>query len=152
MWNDWFSDCVLLLQKKRGRVMKTLKKMLYSLVLSMMIVLVSPTILPLPGQITQVEAAVKISKKTVTLIKGQTATLKISGTKKKVKWASDKKSVAVVSQKGKVVAKKKGNSNHYGYGRQEKIYLYGCCSDSENEQVNAYFDQRRDRSSGAERD
>ena len=96
--------------KEKGSVMKTVKKILYSLVLTMMIVLVSPTVLPLPGQITQVEAAVKLSKKTVTLIKGQTTTLKISGTKKKVKWASDKKSVAVVSQKGKVVAKNKGTA------------------------------------------
>ena len=55
-------------------------------------------------------AAVKISKKSVTLIKGQTTVLKITGTKNKVAWSSNKKSVAVVSNKGKVTAKKKGSA------------------------------------------
>lgn len=90
--------------------MKSMKRILYSLVLSMMIVLVSPTILPLPGQITQVEAAVKLNKKSVTLIKGQSTTLKITGTKKKAKWSTNKKSVVTVSQNGKIVAKKKGTA------------------------------------------
>ena len=36
-------------------------------------------------------AAVKISKKNVTLIKGQTVNLKVTGTNKKVKWSSSKK-------------------------------------------------------------
>lgn len=55
-------------------------------------------------------AAVKINKKSLTLTKTQTATLKISGTKKKIKWSSSKKSVASVSSKGKVTAKKKGTA------------------------------------------
>ncbi len=55
-------------------------------------------------------AAVKISKKSVTLTKTQKTTLKISGTKKKVKWSSSKKSVASVSSKGVVTAKKKGTA------------------------------------------
>ncbi|HIR27934.1 MAG TPA: Ig domain-containing protein [Candidatus Choladousia intestinigallinarum] len=57
---------------------------------------------------TSAQAAVKLNKKAVTLIKSQSATLKISGTKKKAKWSSSKKSVATVTQTGKVTAKKKG--------------------------------------------
>lgn len=55
-------------------------------------------------------AAVKISAKNMTLIKGQSKTLKITGTKNKVKWSSSKKSVAAVTSKGKVTAKGKGTA------------------------------------------
>lgn len=55
-------------------------------------------------------AKVKISKKSVTLTVGSSLTLKITGTKKKVKWKSSKKSVATVSSKGKLKAKKAGKA------------------------------------------
>lgn len=55
-------------------------------------------------------AKVKISKKKTTIIKGKTMQLKIKGTKKKAKWSSSKKSVATVSKKGKVAAKKAGKA------------------------------------------
>lgn len=89
--------------------MKSMKRILYSLVLAMILAVVSPSLLPLPGVITQVEAAT-ISKKSVTLIKGQSTTLKVKGTKKKAKWTTSDKSIASVSQKGKVVAKKAGTA------------------------------------------
>lgn len=53
---------------------------------------------------------VKISNTRITLTVGQSKTLKVKGTKKKPKWSSSKKSVATVSKKGKVVAKKAGNA------------------------------------------
>ena len=59
---------------------------------------------------TQASTKVKINKKTITLIKGQTATLKIVGTKERIKWTSSKKSVATVSKRGKVKARKKGTA------------------------------------------
>lgn len=90
--------------------MKSIKKIYYSLILSMILALVSPTIIPFPWQIAQVEAAVKLNKSSVTLIKGQSVTLKITGSNKSIKWSSNKNSVATVSQKGKVVAKKKGTA------------------------------------------
>lgn len=55
-------------------------------------------------------AKVKLSKSKVYLVKGNTAALKVTGTSKKVKWSSSKKSVAKVSAKGKVTAKKKGTA------------------------------------------
>lgn len=57
-----------------------------------------------------VSAATKISKKKATLKVGQTLQLKVTGTKKKAKWTSSKKSVATVSPKGRVKAKKKGTA------------------------------------------
>lgn len=55
-------------------------------------------------------ATVKISKTKATLYTGDSTTLKISGTKKAVKWTSSKKSIATVSSKGKVTAKKEGST------------------------------------------
>lgn len=81
--------------------MKKIKKsMLYALLLLVVVMFIP----------TQASAAAKINKKSVTLIKGQTVTLKITGTKNKVSWSSNKKSVASVSEKGKVTAKKKGSA------------------------------------------
>lgn len=57
-----------------------------------------------------VNAATKISAKSITLIKGQKKALKITGSKSKVKWSSNKKSVAAVSSKGIVTAKKNGTA------------------------------------------
>ena len=56
------------------------------------------------------QAAVKLSKSSLSLLEGQSATLKLTGTKKKVKWKSDDKTVATVTSKGKVTAKAPGNA------------------------------------------
>ncbi len=55
--------------------------------------------------VTASAATVKISKKSVTIDAGSTATLKITGTSKTVKWSSSNKSVATVSSTGKYKAK-----------------------------------------------
>lgn len=76
----------------------------------LMLTLTIPSSMPGIGTVETVSAAVKISKKSATLTKGQTLTLKVSGTGKKVKWTSNKKSIASVSTKGKVTARKKGTA------------------------------------------
>lgn len=53
-------------------------------------------------------SAASISKKKVTICTGQTIQLKVNGVKRKARWTSSNKSVATVTQKGKVSAKKKG--------------------------------------------
>lgn len=58
----------------------------------------------------QTQAAVKINKKNASVNVGKTVQLKISGTKEKAKWSSNKNSVATVTQKGKVTGKKKGTA------------------------------------------
>ena len=52
---------------------------------------------------------VKLNKKSIALQVGKSATLKVKGTKKKVKWTSNNKSVATV-HKGKVKAKNIGQA------------------------------------------
>lgn len=55
-------------------------------------------------------ASMKINKKKLTLDAGGSYTLKIRKAKKKIKWKSSKKSVATVSSKGKVTARKAGSA------------------------------------------
>lgn len=85
--------------------MKTWKKNLAILFIVSMLVSALPT---------NVQAAskseIKLSKKSLTLYVGKTATLKLKGTKKTPKWSSSKKSVATVTKKGKIKAKKKGTT------------------------------------------
>lgn len=67
-------------------------------------------ILMVPG--TALQAKIKLSASSKTLTVGEKLTLKVKGTKKKVKvtWKSSKKSVATVSKKGVVKAKKAGTA------------------------------------------
>lgn len=51
-----------------------------------------------------------INKTFITLPKKNSYTLKIKGTKKKVKWISSKKKVVAVTKSGKVIAKKSGTA------------------------------------------
>ncbi len=55
-------------------------------------------------------ASPKLNRKSATLQVGDTLQLKLKNTRKKVRWTSDKKSVATVSSKGKVKAKKPGKA------------------------------------------
>jgi len=52
----------------------------------------------------------EISSEDITLEEGKTKTLKVNGTSSKVSWSSSKKSVATVSNKGVVKAKKAGKA------------------------------------------
>ena len=53
---------------------------------------------------------IKISKTSITIKENKSYKLKITGTDEKVKWSSKNKSIATVSQKGKVTGKKAGNT------------------------------------------
>ena len=67
----------------------------------------------------QTSAKVKLNKKKMTLFVGKSFRLKISGSRKKVSWSSNRKAVASVSSKGVV---KRGDN---GEGCEEKVYLPG---------------------------
>ena len=64
----------------------------------------------LPSSITAKAAKVKLNKESVTIAKSKSITLKLKGTKKKVKWSTNNKKVATVTQKGKVTGKKVGTA------------------------------------------
>ena len=58
----------------------------------------------------QTQAAIKIDRSSVTVYVNQTVTLKVSGTKAKVTWASSNKKIATVSSNGLVKGVKKGTA------------------------------------------
>ena len=64
----------------------------------------------IPTVNVQAASKVKINKTKATGYVGKTTTLKVSGTKKAVKWKTSNKKVATVSSKGKVTAKKAGSA------------------------------------------
>ena len=55
-------------------------------------------------------SAAKLNKTSISLNAGKTYTLKVTGINGKITWTSSKKSVATVSSKGVVKAKKKGTA------------------------------------------
>lgn len=83
--------------------MKRFVKMFSSLVLALMIAL-STVVIPSSA------ATVKLNKKSISLITGTSTTLKLTGTKKTVKWSSMASNIATVSSKGKVTAKATGST------------------------------------------
>ena len=84
--------------------MKKLKSLLISLALAL--VCVSMVI-----STDVVEAAsVRLNKTSITMYTGQTSTLKVSGTSKKVTWSTSNKKVATVSYRGVVSAKSSGSA------------------------------------------
>ena len=93
--------------------MSKMKKVLKKIAIMLAVVIGMSTI-AIPNNmgvgVQTVEAAssVKINKSSTILIPGQKIQLKVSGTKSKIKWSSTKKSVATVTSKGQVVAKKRG--------------------------------------------
>lgn len=92
-----------------------MKKKLVSVVLAALLMF---SIMPLAN----VSAATpKLSAKSVYVTAGKTYQLKVKGTKKKAKWSTGKKSVAVVNKKGKVTAKKKGAAYIYAKIGKKKL-------------------------------
>lgn len=59
-------------------------------------------------QVDAKKKRVKLNSDNISLYAGDSYTLKLNNTNSKVKWYSSKKSIATVSSKGKVKAKKKG--------------------------------------------
>lgn len=60
--------------------------------------------------LTAEAATIKLNKKNLTLYAGKSASLKVRGTKAKVKWTSSKKGIASVSSTGKVKARTSGST------------------------------------------
>lgn len=63
------------------------------------------------GMLPVYAAAIKINKSSAALIQGESVQLRISGTKKTIKWSTGNKNIAVVSKTGKVTGKAVGTVN-----------------------------------------
>ena len=88
------------------RNMKNMKRRM----LSLLLVLALFSWMIGTGNVSEAKTTVCLNKKKVTLKVGGRTTLKLKNYKKKVTWSSSKKSVATVSSKGVVRAKKKGTA------------------------------------------
>lgn len=90
--------------------MKHLKGFFKVCAFVLMLTMVAPTTLHISNATVAQAATAKLNKKALNLEVGQSFTLEITGTKSNITWASSKKSVATVSKKGKVTAKKAGTA------------------------------------------
>ncbi len=89
--------------------MKFIKKIIVIALLCVFIVTVAD-IPSINNPVIAEAATIKINKTKLSLQVGKTYQLKITGTTKKVTWSSSKKSIATVTSKGLVTAKKAGTS------------------------------------------
>ena len=93
--------------------MKLFGKLTAILCLALAFCLAVPALLPagLDAAVSaQAASGIQLNKTKATIYNGKTLTLKITGTKSKVKWSSSDTSVAKVSSKGVVTARKVGKA------------------------------------------
>ena len=91
--------------------MKRAKRLLLAIGLALAVMISAVPLQIAEGTQSVAQAAsVKLSRKTLNLKVGESATLKVSGTKKAVKWSSDNKYVVSVTKKGKVLAVGEGTA------------------------------------------
>ena len=92
--------------------MKKWKKILISLMTVFVLAMLPAESAILPGTVCVTEAAPRISSSKLTMIKGQSRTLKITGLKKgqKITWKSSNSKIVAVNKAGKLFAKSAGNA------------------------------------------
>ena len=105
--------------------MKKWKKILISLMTVFVLAMLPAESAILPGTVCVTEAAPRISSSKLTMIKGQSITLKITGLKKgqKITWKSSNSKIVAVNKAGKLQAKAKGSATITGTVSKRK---YTC--------------------------
>lgn len=105
--------------------MKKWKKILISLITVFVLTMLPAESAILPGTVCVTEAAPRISSSRLTMIKGQSRTLKITGLKKgqKITWKSSNSKIVAVNKAGKLQAKAKGSATITGTVSKRK---YTC--------------------------
>ena len=104
--------------------MRSTKKLLVAIGLAFAVLVSSMPIQNADGkQIVAQAATIKLSRKTINLKVGETANLKVSGTKKKVKWSSGNKYVVSVTKKRQSFSGWRRNGICKGENRKEKSFM-----------------------------
>ena len=105
--------------------MKKWKKILISLMTVFVLALLPAESTILPGTVCVTEAAPRINSSKLTMIKGQSRTLKITGLKKgqKITWKSSNSKIVTVNKAGRLQAKAKGSATITGTVSKKK---YTC--------------------------
>ena len=107
--------------------MKKWKKILISLITVFVLAMLPAESAILPSTVCVTEAAPRISSSKLTMIKGQSRTLKITGLKKgqKITWKSSNSKIVAVNKAGKLFAKSAGNATNYCSGKRNPLCLQG---------------------------
>lgn len=105
--------------------MKKWKKILISLMTVFVLAMFPAESAILPGTVCVTDAAPRINSSKLTMIKGQSITLKITGLKKgqKITWKSSNSKIVAVNKAGKLQAKAKGSATITGTVSKRK---YTC--------------------------
>ena len=91
--------------------MKVFNKLLISIFITILALIIAPSIIQNLGLSNTVHAAnIRINKTSKVIYEGNSYKLKVLGTKKKVKWSSSDKAIAKVNSKGQVTAKNCGTT------------------------------------------
>lgn len=91
--------------------MKKMKKYLGMFFIAVTLIFVTSIVVPeVTGCVTVEAASLSLKYSKMTLIKGQSRTLKVARVKSKVKWTSSNTRVATVNSKGKVIARGRGKA------------------------------------------
>jgi hypothetical protein len=97
-----------------------------NILLCLAIVMGAVTVNPLninAVQTVEAKSRIKLNVAKKSIYKGKKYTLKVRGTKRKVKWSSSNKKIATVTSKGKVTAKRPGSCYIYAKVRGKR---YKC--------------------------
>lgn len=93
-------------------LLRQLRKLGAVVAIASAITLVTPIATPVNATMATVSAAtVKLNKKKLNLLTGESKKLKVTGSKSKVKWSTDDETVATVNKSGKVTAVGTGVTN-----------------------------------------
>lgn len=86
-------------------LLKQFRKLGVVVAIASAVTFIAPSVMPANATMATVSAAtVKLNKKKLNLVTGESKKLKVTGSSEKVKWSSDNKEVAKVSKAGKVTA------------------------------------------------
>ncbi|MFA9462982.1 MAG: Ig-like domain-containing protein [Velocimicrobium sp.] len=114
---------------------KRIKMKIMVIALLLIVTLAAPIAIPFTGNVTVAEgASVKISKTKLSMEIGAIKKLKLSGTKNKISWKSNKKKVATVTSKGVVTAQSAGKAIITATVNKRKY----TCSVTVKEPINPY--------------
>ena len=94
-----------------------MKKLLTRLFIAMLILTFTPTMN------TQAKAKIKLNKTKISLQRGKTYTLKVKGTKKKVKVVKQQENDRYCNKKRKSYSQKARNSSDHSQDRKEEIQM-----------------------------
>ena len=105
--------------------MKGLKKKIVSVIMSLSLIVAGTAVQSVNSQAAKKVTSLTLSAKSKTLTVGKSFTLKVksvkpAGASKAVTWSSSNKSIASVSSKGKVTAKKAGSVNIVAVSKSNK--------------------------------